>query len=108
MRRRDAGASLMNERPSLENIVEAYNVGDTFATDIVKVEKLGPCVRITFAVKQWVHDGRAGPSVTTLEYHVVDKLIVPSEMLVAMASILAQGDQTLEPVAQATPSRELH
>jgi hypothetical protein len=98
----------MNERPSFENIVESYGVSDTFVTDIVKVEKLGPCVRITFAVRQSAHDGRSGSSQTVLEYHIVDKLIVPTEMLVAMATILAQGDQTLEPVAQATPSHELH
>jgi hypothetical protein len=95
----------MLARTPFENVVDNWSVADTFCTDLVKVEKLGPCARLTFAVRQSGSDGRGG---TQLEYQVVAKLVVPCEMLVTMGGTLAQRPD-LTPEAKASePGRELH
>lgn len=95
----------MNPRPMFENIVEPHSIIDVFATDLVKVEKLGPCCRLTFAVRQSTDDGRGG---LQLEYQVVERLIIPADMLVTIGVQLVQRPD-LTPEAKASePGRELH
>lgn len=75
-------AVLLKDNP-YENLIERFAVPDIFCADLVKVEKLGPCARLTFAVRQTSHtDG--------LEYQVVARLVVPGDMMVTWAVELAQ------------------
>jgi hypothetical protein len=78
----------MSKAEILENLVEPICVADTFVTDLVRIESLGPCARLTFATRQIGVGYRAGES--KVEYIVTQKLIVPSDTLALWATQIAQ------------------
>jgi hypothetical protein len=60
---------------------EPFPIQDTFATDLVRVERVGPCRRLVFAV---LDCGDPGAPQRVL----IVKLIVPAEALPAIAAQL--------------------
>jgi hypothetical protein len=71
----------------------------------VKVEKLGPCARLTFAARNTASDGRGG---TRLEYHIVAKIVVPGDMLVTWGAQLVQRPDLTSEAKASEPGRDLH
>jgi hypothetical protein len=63
----------------MENdLVKMYGVPDTFCDGLARIDKLGPCQRLTFVVREITGNGRL----------VVAKLILPAEGLVGMLQTL--------------------
>jgi hypothetical protein len=58
---------------------EAYSVVDMFSDALVRIERLGSCRRLVFAVSN-PHDR---------ERNVVAKLIVPAELMYELAQLIA-------------------
>lgn len=66
----------------MTEIFEPYALLDSFSDGLVRIERLGPCRRLVFAVSDPHAPG--GPARA-----VVAKLIVPSELLAEIAQMLA-------------------
>jgi len=66
-----------------ENLTDVYGVTDTFVTDLVRIESLGPNARLTFATRQLAHHGVS-------EHVVTAKLIASSETLATWATDIAK------------------
>lgn len=64
-------------------ISEPYPIADTFCSEVVSVQRIGPCVRLVFAVPQemW-SDGDA-----CAQRAIVAKLVLPAE---AAETLIAQ------------------
>lgn len=79
-------------------LTEPCVVSDTFCSELALVERIGPCLRLTFAVAQTIH-GCGGASERT----VVAKVVIPAE---AMASLLRQISEPAKPVGLAHGDNE--
>ena len=44
------GAAMTGD--ALPNLIEPYAVSDAFCTDLARIERIGPCVRLIFSVRQ--------------------------------------------------------
>jgi hypothetical protein len=88
-----------------ENLFEPCSIADIFCTDLVKVEKLGPCARLTFGVRQSRSDGHGG---LELEYQVVAKIIIPGDMLVTIGVDLVQRPDLTREAKMTEPGRDLN
>jgi hypothetical protein len=66
-------------------LLEFYSVSDVFSTELSRIDALGPCSRLIFAVQQRDHDGRT-------ERIVVAKIVLPTRALAAMSQALQNGN----------------
>ena len=76
-----AGGALPAAGQEQPELLEPYGVTDTFATELARVEVVGPCVRLMFAVAQ----RSVGWPDERVERLVVEKLVIPREAALAMA-----------------------
>jgi hypothetical protein len=67
-------------------VVESCPISDVFCEELVDIERLGPCVRLTFAVQSKVTFDEP-PAVRA----VVAKLILPAAALAEIAAALLAG-----------------
>jgi hypothetical protein len=67
-------------------VVESYPISDVFCEELVDIERLGPCVRLTFAVQSKVTYDE--PAVVRA---VVVKLVLPAAALAEMAAACLAG-----------------
>jgi hypothetical protein len=83
----------------MTDILETVAIPDTFALDLSRTERAGPCTRLLFTV-----DETYSPDKTRV---VVLKLVVPTESLrkIAAAILAAEMEQ---PVAEPAPAGAVH
>jgi hypothetical protein len=68
--------------PNTPDLIEPVHVLDRYATDVCRIEMVGPCVRYTFCVD-------STPSHGITERLIVSKLVLP---LTSMVKIRAMND----------------
>jgi hypothetical protein len=79
---------------------EPSPIPDTFASELVRVERIGPCARLIFAVLQVVECG--GHS--QVERAVVARIVLPAEFQQEIAQrLLAGGTTDLAQAADSSP-----
>jgi hypothetical protein len=76
----------------MSDLTEAYGVADTFCEALARIDRVGPCRRLTFMV----HDGNAGV--------IVAKLILPAEALADLAQMIAADIHVPKALASLTPN----
>jgi hypothetical protein len=70
----------------MENdLYETYGVPDTFCEGLARMDQLGPCHRLTFAIRDCAGSGRI----------IAAKLILPSDRLVDIAGMIAARARAL-------------
>ena len=77
---------IMNPR-ALESgeLVEPFVVTDTFCTELAAVERLGPCVRLTFAAQ------KRCPLSGKPERQIVAQIVISAEALMSVTAKIAQA-----------------
>jgi hypothetical protein len=74
-------------------IIETAVIDDVFCMECAKVERLGPCLRLIFAVP---HTETFGPGYRI----VVARLVIPEEEIAAVAAaLLARPAQKVDPAS---------
>jgi hypothetical protein len=73
-------AEHLNSAPQLE-ICESYATPDAFCEALVRIERLGSCRRLVFAVSDRCGSERV--------HNVVAKLVVPAELMTELAQMIA-------------------
>lgn len=69
-------------------VFESAVISDTFATEVVSVQRMGANVRIVFAAQQVVFDGTGG----VRERVVVAKLILPADAIPLSLARIAEAE----------------
>jgi hypothetical protein len=82
------------------DVIETVAIPDTFALDLAKTEKAGPCTRLTFTVDAEAYSGGR-------DRVVVCKLVVPTESLRAIASAIMAAEIG-QPIAEPAPAGASH
>ena len=88
----------------MTDLLESYSVPDAFCTDLARIERIGPCVRLIFSAPQ------SGPSGDTwrTENHVIAKLVLPADALPRIArALLADTAEMPELQLASVPARAL-
>jgi hypothetical protein len=82
----------------MTDVIETVPIPDTFALDLSRTERAGPCTRLLFTV-----DETYSPDKTRI---VVLKLVVPTEALrkIAAAILAAESGQVIAEPAPASAS----
>jgi hypothetical protein len=86
----------------VSNLCEPALIPDSFCTDLTRIERIGPCVRLTFTVPQGASFGSA-----RTENHVIAKLVLPADALPRIARALL-ADAAEIPELQLAPCRCEH
>ena len=68
---------------ALPNLIESCAVSDAFCTDLARIERVGPCVRLVFSVRQ----GAPHDDTLQTENIVIAKLVLPADALPRIASL---------------------
>jgi hypothetical protein len=58
-----------------------------FCSELVKVERIGPCVRLVFAVEQTLYCGTKNESIS--ERTIIAKLVIPADLVQGLIDGLA-------------------
>jgi hypothetical protein len=82
----------------MAQLIDTGLIADTFTTRLARIDKLGPCSRLVFAVPTSV-PGEASANLDT----VVAYIVVPTAALAAIAHALLTPDV---PIDDAVPDRE--
>jgi hypothetical protein len=84
-------------KPCRNDYIEMVPIMDVFCDELVDIERLGPCSRLTFTLPQKIDHGPEDRPV-----HVVARLIIPTENLpmVAQAMLRAPEANTVPPSAE--------
>lgn len=93
----------MHHFPTTENVIEPAIIQDVFCTDLVKVERLGPCARLTFATKQSTTEMESG-----VEYVVVARIVLPADMLATLGATLGARPDLQSKEPPATPGATIN
>ena len=70
---------LISQHPLLEPV----SISDTFCTELAYVERIGPCLRLVFAVEQSIVDSNSA------ERLVMAKVVLPAEAALMMLAQLS-------------------
>jgi hypothetical protein len=76
------------ESHHIRPLSEPVPIQDIFCSELVKVEKIGPCVRLVFAVEQTLYCGVESMQ-SVVELTIIAKLVIPAELTQALIEGLA-------------------
>ena len=68
---------------------EPYATPDAFADSLVRIERLGPCRRLVFAITEY-RDNRDDHSMRA----VVAKLVIPADLMAELAQAIIADDRS--------------
>jgi hypothetical protein len=77
----------------MDNVIEPCPIDDVFCTELVKVTRVGPCLRLVFTTPQAEHDN-------SQIRVIVARLIIPAEEAATVARTILEG-----PPQDAKPSQ---
>src|SRR5688572_21007762 len=70
-------------------LIEAVAVSDTFCTELAYVERVGPCLRLVFAVEQSIIDSNSAERI------VMAKIVLPADATLLVLAQLSGQPKTI-------------